>query len=184
MVPVLAAFTFMAGCGYSMTAAPPGPDMASVAVPVFDNRTFEPILEARVTERVKSRLVSAGPWRIENDPQRAAVVIRGAVIAFGVTTLSFEAADPTAFPTQPLEQRISITADVSAESDHHTPLRMVLTGTAEYTQSNDSLQTRTAKNRAIEEASDGVAEALVSRLRAHRWEKTVTPEPGPGPAAP
>lgn len=160
-----------------MTAAPPDPDLDSVAVPVFDNRTFEPILEARVTERVKTRLVSAGPWRIENNPERAALVIRGAVIAFGVTTLSFEAVNPTAFPTRPLEQRIAITADVTAESDHHAPFRVILTGTAEYIETSDILQTRAAKNRAIEEASDGVAEAFVARLRAHRWEEAAPPVP-------
>lgn len=158
--------------------------MESVAVPLFDNRTFEPILEARVTERVKTRLVSTGPWRVVNNPERAALVIRGAVTAFGVTTLSFDASDPSLPPTRPLEQRISITADVTAESAQHAPFRMVLTGTAEYTQTSDSLQTRAAKNRAIEEASDGVAEAFVARLRAHRWEKASAPAPEAVPAAP
>ena len=181
---MLAAFMFVAGCGYNMMSAPQEPGMESVAVPLFDNRTFEPILEARVTERVKTRLVSTGPWRVVNNPERAALVIRGAVTAFGVTTLSFDAADPSLPPARPLEQRISITADVTAESDQHAPLRVVLTGTAEYTETSDSLQTRAAKNRAIEEASDGVAEAFVARLRAHRWEKAAAPTPEAAPAAP
>ncbi len=181
---MLAALMFVAGCGYSMMSAPQEPGRGSVAVPLFDNRTFEPILEARVTERVKTRLVSTGPWRVVNNPKRAALVIRGAVTAFGVTTLSFDAADPSQAPTRPLEQQISITADVTAESDQHTPLRMILTGTAEYTQTSDSLQTRAAKNRAIEEASDGVAEALVARIRAHRWEKAAAPTPAGAPVSP
>lgn len=158
--------------------------MDSVAVPVFDNRTFEPVLEARVTERVKARLVSSGPWRVVNDPDRAAFVIRGAVTGFGVTTVSFDAPDPSAAPTRPLEQRVSITADVTAESNEHAPLHMIVTGTAEYVETSDSLQTRAAKNRAVEEASDGVAEALVARVRAHRWEKAAAPAPEAAPAAP
>ncbi|MEW6684263.1 MAG: LPS assembly lipoprotein LptE [Nitrospirota bacterium] len=152
-----------------------------MAVPLFDNRTFEPLVEARVTDRVKSRLVSARSWRLVNTPERATVVIRGAVTAFGVTTVSFSA------DNRPLEQRISITADITTESKTDAPpLRVTLTGTAEYTETSDSLQTRTNKNRAIEEAGDGLAEALVARLDAHRVKKgpPVAPKPAETPAAP
>jgi hypothetical protein len=178
------AIPFIIGCGYRLTTSPPEPGMDSVAVPVFENRTFEPTLEARVTERVKARLVSSGPWRVVNNPERAALVIRGAVTGFGVTTLSFEPPAAGLPPTRPLEQRVSITTDVTAASDEYTPLHMTLIGTAEYTETSDSLQTRTAKDRAIEEASDGVAEALVARVRAHRWEKATSSAPEGTPAAP
>jgi hypothetical protein len=147
---------------------------------MFDNRTFEPFLEARVTERVKSRLVSTSSWRLVNTPERAAVVIHGVVTAFGVTTVSFDA------DNRPLEQAVSITADITTESKTDTPLHVTLTSTAEYTETSDSLQTRTAKNRAIEEAGDGLAEALVARLDAHRLgrDPTVSSAPAGTPAAP
>lgn len=173
LVLVLAASLLLASCGYRMMSAPEGPETVSVAVPLFDNRTFEPFLDARVTERLKLRLTSSGPWRLVNRPDRAALVIRGTVTSFGVTTVSFDANN------RPLEQRVSITADVTAESDEMRPLQVTLIGTAEYTETSDSLQTRAAKNRALEEASDGLAESLVARLYAHREKRDVVPASTP-----
>ncbi len=172
----LAASLLLTSCGYRMVSAPDGSERVSVAVPLFDNRTFEPFLNARVTERVKARLISSGPWRLVNRPERAALVIRGAVTGFGVTTVSFDAAD------RPLEQRVSITADLTAESNGKAPLQITLTGTAEYTETSDSLQTRAAKDRALQEASDGLADSLVVRLYAQQDDPTVTPAPDPAPA--
>lgn len=176
---VLAACLLVVGCSYRLASAP-GSDTVAAAVPLFENRTFEPFLNARVTERVKARLMSSGPWHLVNRPERAGLVVRGAVTAFGVTTLSFDAAN------RPLEQRVSITAEITAESDGKAPVQVTLTGTAEYTQTSDSLQTRAAKDRALEEASDGVAESLVVRLYAQKEERTVVPPPAPGgaPTAP
>jgi hypothetical protein len=159
-----------------MVSAPDGSERVSVAVPLFDNRTFEPFLNARVTERVKARLISSGPWRLVNRPERAALVIRGAVTGFGVTTVSFDAAN------RPLEQRVSITADLTAESDGKASLQVTLTGTAEYTETSDSLQTRAAKDRALQEASDGLADSLVVRLYARQDAPNVAPAPDPAPA--
>jgi hypothetical protein len=177
---MLVASTLVVGCGYTVTSQRDQPGPASVAVPLFDNHTFEPFVETRVTERVKSRLVSTSSWRLVNTPERAAVVIRGAVTGFGVTTVSFDANN------RPLEQRVAITAAITTESKTEAPLHLTLIGTAEYTETSDSLQTRTAKNRAIEEAGDGLAEALVARLDAHRSKKdpTTAPEPAQTPAAP
>jgi hypothetical protein len=175
---VLAAATIITSCGYRMVSAPEEPDTVSVAVPLFDNRTFEPFLDARVTERVKSRLVSSGPWRLVNRPERAALVIHGAVIGFGVTPVSFDASN------QPLEQRVSITADITAESADKTPLQVTLTGTAEYTETSDSLQTRANKDRALNEASDGLAESLVARLYARRDERDIATTPDQAAPAP
>src|SRR5574341_860377 len=130
MVFALAASLLLTSCGYRMVSAPDGSERVSVAVPLFDNRTFEPFLNARVTERVKARLISSGPWRLVNRPERAALVIRGAVTGFGVTTVSFDAAN------RPLEQRVSITADLTAEPNGKAPLQITLTGTAEYTETS------------------------------------------------
>ena len=177
---LLVASILVAACGYTMTARSDEPGRTTVAVPEFDNRTFEPYVETRVTTRVKSRLVSSGPWRVVNDPQRAALVIHGAITGFGVTTVAFDANN------QPLEQRVFITADITTESKSAAPLRVMVTGTAEYTQDSDSLQTRAAKNRAIEEAGDNLAETLIARLELHLMsqEHAATPEAAGEPSAP
>jgi hypothetical protein len=150
------------GCGYSAVSTPPVGEVRTVAVPLFDNRTFEPLLEARLTERVKARLVSTGPWRLVNRPGAADLVIVGTVTGFGVTPVSFDETHSA------LEQRVTITVEVTAERrgrEAGAPaFRRTLTGTAEYAELGDTLRTRAAKNRAIEEAGDLLAQDLLARL--------------------
>lgn len=164
------------GCGYTAVSAPPVGEVQTVAVPLFNNRTFEPLLEARLTERVKSRLVSTGPWRLVNRPGAADLVIVGTVTGFGVTAVSFDATHSA------LEERVTITVDVTAERRGRPTgapvFRRTLTGTAEYTELGDSLRTRAAKNRAIEEAGDFLAQDLIARLiDAERHAPPPAPEP-------
>ena len=175
----LAASTLVMGCGYGLVSSHDGATITPVAVPLFENRTFEPFLDARVTERVRSRVASTAEWRLVSSPESAALVIRGAVIGFGVVTVSFDAAN------RPLEQRVAITADITAAPREGAPFHGTFTATAEYLESADSLQTRTAKNRAIEEAADNVANELTARLSAHLLARTATPRSiEPAPAAP
>jgi len=150
------------GCGYTIVSKTPDESTLTLAVSLFENRTFEPLLEARVTERVKSRLVSSGPWRIVNQPTTADVVIQGVVTGFGVTPVSFDDAN------RALEQRVTITAEVTATRRGDSPgaplFRKTLAGTAEYTAQAESVATREAENRAIEEAGGFLAQELVSKL--------------------
>ena len=164
------------GCGYTAVSAPPVVEVRTVAVPLFDNRTFEPLLEARLTERVKARLVSTGPWRLVNRPGVADLVIVGTVTGFGVTPVSFDETHSA------LEQRVTITVEVMAERRGRAAgapaFRRTLTGTAEYAELGDTLRTRAAKNRAIEEAGDLLAQDLLARLiDAERRAPPPAPEP-------
>lgn len=164
------------GCGYTAVSTPPVGEVRTVAVPLFDNRTFEPLLEARLTERVKSRLVSTGPWRLVNRPGVADLVIVGTVTGFGVTPVSFDETHSA------LEQRVTITVEVTAERRGRGAVapafRRTLTGTAEYAELGDTLRTRAAKNRAIEEAGDLLAQDLLARLiDAERRPPPPAPEP-------
>ena len=115
-----------------------------------------------MTERVKSRLVSSGQWRIVNQPTAADFVIHGVVVGFGITPVAFDDVN------RALEQRVTITALVTTARHGAPPesplFRDALTGTAEYTESAESVATREAENRAIEEAGDLIAQDLVSKL--------------------
>jgi dihydroneopterin aldolase len=160
MAPALAA-ALVVGCGYSMMSPRNGAGATPVAVPPFENRTFEPYVDARVTERVRARLLTTGPWALASTPESAGVVIRGIVTNFSVITVSFDDAN------RPLEQRIAITADITAVPRDGASFHSTITATAEYRESADALQTRTAKNRAIEEVAENVARELTARLSTH-----------------
>lgn len=149
------------GCGYT-TVATHGGHPPTIAVPLFENRTFEPLLDVRVTERVKSRLVAAGPWRLVNRPGTADLVVRGVVTALGVTPVSFDRSNRV------LEQRVTITAQITTDRRSQAaagpPFQGTVTGTSEYSEIGDTLQIRAAKNRAIEDAGDLLAQDLIARL--------------------
>ncbi len=131
-------------------------------MPLFNNRTFEPFLDALVTERVKSRLVDTGPWRLVNRPGTADLVVRGVVTGLGVTPVSFDRSNHV------LEQRITITVQIATDRRGQAvggpALQETVTGTSEYTEIGDSLQIRSAKNRALEEAADMLAQDVIARL--------------------
>jgi hypothetical protein len=178
-VAALAASTLVMGCGYGLVSSRDGAGPTPVAVPLFDNRTFEPFLDARVTERVRSRVETMAAWKLVSTPESAGVVIRGAVTGFGVITVSFDAAN------RPLEQRVAITAEVVATPQAGVPFQGILTGTAEYQESADSLQTRAAKNRALDEAADNLAHELAARLYTHLLAQDRAPSAtDPAPAVP
>lgn len=172
-----ASWMLATGCGYSVHSTHDGSPSQAVAVPLFDNRTFEPLLDARVTDRVKSRLIAAGSWRLVGSPQRADLVIRGAVTSFGVTAVSFDAAN------RPFDQRVEITAEVIAERSDGERRKVTVAATAEFTETTNTLATRAAKNRAIEEAGENLARDLVARLVALDLHRAARSGQGP-PAAP
>ena len=161
----LAALVLVAGggCGYTTVATHAG-HPPTIAVPLFENRTFEPLLDVRVTERVKSRLIATGPWRLVNRPGTADLVVRGVVTALGVTPVSFDRLHRV------LEQRVTITAQITTDrrgqSAAGPAFQGTVTGTSEYSELGDTLQIRAAKNRAIDEAGDLLAQDLIARLRS------------------
>ncbi|MFZ5863593.1 MAG: LPS assembly lipoprotein LptE [Nitrospirota bacterium] len=167
----LAASALVMGCGYGLVSSRDGTGPTPVAVPLFENRTFEPFVDARVTERVRLRVENTAGWRLVSAPESADLVIRGTVTGVGVTAVSFDAAN------RPLEQRVAITAEVTAAPREGEPFQDSLTGTAEYRESADSLQTRAAKNRAIEEAADNVAQEWAARVSAHLRARDRAPRP-------
>jgi len=178
----LAALILVAGggCGYTTVATPTG-HAPSIAVPLFENRTFEPLLDVRITERVKSRLVATGPWRLVNRPGTADLVVRGVVTALGVTPVSFDRSNRV------LEQRVTITAQITADRRDQAAagpaFQGTVTGTSEYSEVGDTLQIRAAKNRAIEEAGDLLAQDLVARLLSlERLEPPSGPTDRPTPS--
>lgn len=177
----LAALVLVAGggCGYTTVATPAG-HAPSIAVPLFENRTFEPLLDVRVTERVKSRLVATGPWRLVNRPGTADLVVRGVVTALGVTPVSFDRSHRV------LEQRVTITAQITADRRNQAAgpaFQGTVTGASEYSEVGDTLQIRAAKNRAIEEAGDLLAQDVIARLLSlERLESQSGPTDRPTPS--
>jgi len=164
---ILLPLLLLGGCGYQLAGAPepssPGDhSRQSIAVPVFENRTFEPLVERQTTDAIKEELLIQG-WPLVNDPSQADLVITGKVVAFSLNPLSLD------LESNILEYRVLLTLNLTLEN---TRLKQTIwkaapwEGSAEFLASNDAGQQRVNEDRAIREASRRVALDLSHRLSA------------------
>src|SRR5437867_7262036 len=87
----LLAALLVTGCGYEFgTGAKPGAAYGlRLAVPVFHNDTFEPVLDKRVTEMVRRQFLQADGLTLVNDVGAASLAIVGRITGYGLSTISF-----------------------------------------------------------------------------------------------
>jgi hypothetical protein len=109
-VTMFASSLLVSGCaGYHV-----GPvtqhNFKTIAVPMFQNRTLQPQLEAQITNATVKRLQEDGSLRVESEPD-ADVVLDGAIIHYERTTLRTLQNDTRT----PREFEIAITVRVEAK---------------------------------------------------------------------
>src|SRR4030065_511948 len=91
----------MAGTGSHLTAG-----MKSIFIPVFENKTMEPIIEEELTTAVIREFLKDG--RIEvGESSRANMVLKGSVISYKETPVSFDAVQDV------LEYRVTVTTHLT-----------------------------------------------------------------------
>ncbi len=150
-----------AGCGYEFgTAVKPGSARGlSLAVPVFYNDTFEPVLDKRVTEFVRRQFLQADGLTLVNDVGAAPFVLKGRVRSYGLQPLSFRQGFVN-------EQRVILAVEVTFEeaAGHKVIWRESYTTSAEFFQTSDLATNRARQDRATEEACQAMAENIVSRV--------------------
>src|SRR5436853_4757273 len=76
----------LTGCGYEFgTTVKPGSARGlQLAVPVFHNDTFEPVLDKRVTEFVRRQFLQADGLTLVNDVGAAPFVLKGRIRSYGL----------------------------------------------------------------------------------------------------
>jgi hypothetical protein len=151
----------LAGCGYEFgNSAKPGAAYGLVlAVPVFHNDTFEPILDRRVTEMVRRQFLQADGLTLVNDAGAAPLVLSGRVNGYSVQTLSFHQG-------QVNESRVTIYATVSMK-DTGTKRQLwqeTYVTSAEFFLTADLAINRSRQDIATDEAAQMMAENIVSRV--------------------
>ncbi len=157
----LAVSLVTAGCGYEFgTAAKPGSARGlTLAVPVFNNDTFEPVLDKRVTEAIRRQFLQADGLTLVNDVGSAPLVLKGRIRGYGLQTMSFRQGFVN-------EQRVNLLVEVTFED---TSARKVLwresyRTSAEFFQSADLATNRSRQDLATDEACQAMAEHIVSRV--------------------
>jgi len=158
----LIVFSFvLTSCGYEFgNSAKPGAAYGLVlAVPVFHNDTFEPILDRRVTEMVRRQFLQADGLTLVNDAGAAPLVLSGRVSGYSVQTLSFRQG-------QVNESRVTIFASVAMKDTgaKRQLWQEFYTTSAEFFVTADLAINRSRQDRATEEAAQMLAENIVSRV--------------------
>jgi lipopolysaccharide assembly LptE-like protein len=151
----------LAGCGYEFgTAAKPGAAYGlTLAVPVFHNDSFEPVLDKRVTEFVRRQFLQADGLTLVNDVRAAPLVVSGRIHSYGLQTLSFRQG-------QTNEQRVTLVVAVALQDSAAKKVlwEETFTTSAEFFLTSDLATNRSRQDRATEEAAQAVAEHIVSRV--------------------
>ena len=154
-------FIILVGCGYEFgTSAKPGAAYGvRLAVPVFHNDTYEPILDRRVTEMVRRQFLQADGLTLVNDVHGAPLVLDGRINGYGLQTMSFRSG-------QVNESRVVLVATVVMKD---TDTKRILwqetyTTYAEFFVTADLATNRSRQDRATEEAAQMMAENIVSRV--------------------
>ncbi len=165
----------MAGTGSHLAAG-----AKSLFIPVFENKTMEPIIEEELTPAVIRAFLKDG--RIEvADSSKADMLLKGSIVSYKETPVSFDASENV------LEYRVSVTThlillDTTTLSFREregpvlrevegvrvgssvTPLwEQDITSTAEYTVSSDVMTTRIKKLSALREIAGNLAEEVADR---------------------
>ena len=150
----------LTGCGYEFgNSAKPGAAYGLVlAVPVFHNDTFEPILDRRVTEMVRRQFLQADGLTLVNDVSAASLVLLGRVSGYGLQAMSFGQGQ--------LEYRVILIATVSMKDPgtHRILWQETYTTSAEYFLTADLAINRSRQDIATDEAAQMMAESIVSRV--------------------
>jgi len=81
----------LASCGYSLLGQGNflPPDLRTVQIPTFENRTTRVELEQRVTQAVASEMVSRSGLAIVSSEKQADVILKGVIESFGLTPVDF-----------------------------------------------------------------------------------------------
>jgi outer membrane lipopolysaccharide assembly protein LptE/RlpB len=153
----------LSGCGYSFSSgqgAFPG-DVRSLHIPLFANRTTEPLLETSLTNDVREVIAQDSRIQQVTAPEQAEAVLEGVVSDYRTKPLAYDQHDDIS------EYRSSIRIRVKLRrlSDGSLLWQDDLDWSAEYFAADDKMLQEDLEQQAIAEISRRLAEELYHRLR-------------------
>jgi len=154
--------TFTCACGYRIGSLA-NVNYRTVAVPVFQNKTLVPQLQAQVTNAIIKRLQADGSLRITTEDD-ADVVLEGAIVDVRREPLRYEKTNQSV----PREYRLTLVA--AATLRHKRTGKIIFeekqaTGQTEFFIGSDL---QAAQTQAIPLAADDLARRIVERI-AEGW---------------
>jgi hypothetical protein len=152
-------------CGYRFT--PVGgivPESAkTIAIPVFINGTYEPLIDTEVTRAVVNEFLTDGRLRVVG-PEAADIVLRGTVTKFEITPTSYTA------DTYVQSYNVTIGVNITVEDAKEHKVLLKDSGVGSVFNSGyavfigDITRTKIAKDAAVKNACKDLASTLRSRV--------------------
>ena len=173
---VTCAFTailMMAACGYQFQVEGPGPkiggggpvekkDGPRIAIPLFDNTSFEPNLEAKYTAYMRHEFAAGSGAQVVTNSEEADLILKAAIVTVLLPTLTFDI-------TRTLETRatVFVNAIVQDRQSGKAVWSQMVTASSEFFVTEDLQFNRVLQTRALEQAGRLIAEDLATRFLDH-----------------
>lgn len=164
-VALMALAVVLSGCGYSLvgTGTFLPPEIQTIHVPTFTNKTTRVELEQIVTRAVTGEFVSRGRLKVVGSPPEADALLEGVITGFGLTPVAF---DEQGRATQ---YQVNVRAQIELV-DRRGEEKVVLWKNDQYYFAEDysvnpeAFDSFDQETRAIEEIAVRFAESLVSSV--------------------
>lgn len=157
----------------------------TIAIPLFENTTFEPILEKRVTETFKETFYSRG-WKVVGNQTDASFVLTGKIVRFERIPISLNRDGLAEEFRVKIRMEIRLLDSENGQKRNGKPglLKREAEGAAEYIARADVAADRVAEDRAIHEAGRKLAEQVTDLFTVNNFFKPEAGAEAPKPASP
>ncbi|MDD5433923.1 MAG: LptE family protein [Nitrospira sp.] len=160
--PIIIVFIFLvSSCGYQFAerGVHIPATVRSISIPVFKNKTMEPILEEEITSEVIRGFINDRRLEVA-DKSVSDLILYGSITSYKESPLSFDKSQNS------LENRITVTVHIKLrqQSAENPLLEIDMTKNAEYSVSSDVMLTRAAKLSAIKELARNLSEEISDRI--------------------
>jgi Lipopolysaccharide-assembly len=164
----------LAACGYQFQVEGPGPTIGSgpsaietsnrprIAIPLFENNSFEPNLEVKYTAYTRHEFAAGSGAQVVTASEEADLILKGLIITVILPTLTFDI-------NRTLETRTTVYVNVSVQERQTGKMvwNQTVTASSEFFVTDDLQFNRVLQTRALEQAGRLIAEDLAARFLDH-----------------
>lgn len=161
LLPLLMA-TLVSACGYQVTGLKPThlPEhIRSLAIPVFENTSTEPVLQRSLTEALRRAFIHDGRLQLAGE-KRADLVMKGTLTRYSIRAVAFNANDIATEYWVYLNVTVKVTERVAGTVHLDQKLRTRW----DYRASSSVISSEVSRQEALSQAYRDLSERLVSLL--------------------
>lgn len=92
---ILAGFLLLPACGYRLsgTGSSLPPHLKTIAIPVFQNKSSEPTIHARLTDTIRRAFLTDGRLKLVDQQEKANLLLTGTLNFYDIRAVAFDTSD-------------------------------------------------------------------------------------------